>query len=47
MGSWGSVSMGWWGGPWMILVWVLAIAGVVCIVRSMNAKTGTDKHDRP
>ena len=46
MGNWGTGSMGWWGGPWMILVWILAIAGVVAIVRLMTARSGTDKNNR-
>jgi len=46
MGSWGTGSMGGWGGPWMILVWILAIAGVVAIVRLITARSGTDKNNR-
>lgn len=46
MGNWGTGSMGWWGGPWMILVWILAIAGVVAIVRLITSRSGTDKNNR-
>ena len=46
MGNWGTGSMGWWGGPGMILVGILAIVGIVAIVRLVTARSGTKKDYR-
>ena len=36
MGDWGVGSMGWWGGSWMVLFWILVIAAIVALVRGMK-----------
>jgi len=46
MGNWGTGSMGGWGGPWMILVLILAVVGIVAVVRLTSARSGTDKNKR-
>ena len=46
MGNWGTGSMGGWGGSLMILVWILAIVGIIAVVRLITARSGTDKNNR-
>ncbi|MEO7813656.1 MAG: hypothetical protein ABIR73_16600 [Usitatibacter sp.] len=46
MGSWGAGSMGWWGGAWMILFWILVIAGIVVGIRWMTTRSESDKNNR-
>ncbi len=42
MGGWmeGMGSMGWWGGPWMIVVWIGVIVGLVVAVRWLIGQSG-------
>ncbi len=42
MGNWGTGLIGGWGGSLMILVWVLAIVGIVAVVRLITARSGTN-----
>ena len=39
MGGYGSYGMGWFGGIFMIVFWVLVIAGVVLLVRWVAASS--------